>query len=85
MRLKTLSLFFVQWFLDRQAVVLMIFRTSFMLENLLFIHCGDKSMLLRLTSMGTKEVNLLSNFQICTPDDNKFHYNNSFFSVEGKD
>lgn len=81
MRLKTLSLIFVQWFLDRQAVVLMSFRTSFMLENLLFIRCGDKSMLLRLTSMSTKEVKLLSNFLIY----NKFHYNNSFFSVEGKD
>lgn len=56
-----------------------------MLENLLFIHCGDKPMLLRLTSMSPKEVKLLGNFNSCTPDDNKLHYNNSFFSVEGKD
>lgn len=85
MRMKTLSLFFVQLFLNRQAVVLVSFRTSFMPENLLFIHCGDKSMLIRLMSMSPKEVKLLGNFNNCTPDDNKLHYDNSFFSVEGKD
>lgn len=47
-----------------------------MLENLLFIHCGDKSMLLRLTSMSPKEVKLLGSFNRYTPDDNKLHYNN---------